>query len=69
MPICFFTSISIVLLPIAYFFQQRKNFNDQQGVNMPECQTVFFLKGGQYAGMSDKITLARGVNCPEWGVN
>jgi hypothetical protein len=44
MPICFFTSISIVLLAIAYFFLQRKKST---------------IKGGQFAGMSDKNTLTQ----------
>lgn len=36
---------------------------------MPECQTLYSPKRGQYAGMSEKISHTRGVNCPEQGVN
>lgn len=36
---------------------------------MPECQTLYSPKRGQYAGMSEKISHTRGVNCPEQGIN
>ena len=55
-------------LPSHIFSCKEKN-STIRGGNLPECQTAFFPRWGQYAGMSGKNPVARGVNCPEWGVD